>query len=58
MTDCSSAEGAPVTRREAQGLEVFTRPFSTTLASGRRGASRAFDVGILEPHGDDLAGFR
>jgi hypothetical protein len=39
--------------RSDRGLQ--TRPFPYYARLQQEGASRAFDVEILEPHGDDLA---
>src|SRR5437764_8171326 len=49
--------GAPVTGREAKGLEVFNEALAYYGRLQQGGEIESFDTVILEPHGGDLQGF-
>jgi hypothetical protein len=49
--------GAPIAGREAKGLEVFGEALEYYGRLQQEGRIQQFDVGLLEPHGGDLAGF-
>jgi hypothetical protein len=49
--------GAPITGREAKGLEVFNEALQYYGRLQQDGRIKSFDVGLLEPHGGDLNGF-
>jgi hypothetical protein len=49
--------GAPITGREAKGLEVFNEALQYYGRLQQEGRIKSFDVGLLEPHGGDLNGF-
>jgi hypothetical protein len=49
--------GAPITGREAKGLEVFNEALAYYGRLQQEGAIESFDTAILEPHGGDLQGF-
>jgi hypothetical protein len=49
--------GAPITGREAKGLEVFNEALAYYGRLQQDGRIQGFEVGLLEPHGGDLNGF-
>jgi hypothetical protein len=49
--------GAPITGREAKGLEVFGEALAYYGRLQQEGTIESFDTAILEPHGGDLQGF-
>jgi hypothetical protein len=49
--------GAPVTGREATGLEVFNESIEYWAGLEQEGRIESFEVVLLYPHGGDLAGF-
>jgi hypothetical protein len=49
--------GAPITGREAKGLEVFNESLEYYGRLQQEGVIEDFETVILEPHGGDLAGF-
>jgi hypothetical protein len=49
--------GAPVRGREAKGLEVFNESVQQWGQYQQEGKIESFEVGLLYPHGGDLAGF-
>jgi hypothetical protein len=49
--------GAPIAGREMKGLEVFNEALQYYGGLQQEGRIQGFDVGLLEPHGGDLAGF-
>jgi hypothetical protein len=49
--------GAPVTGREAKGLEVFNEALEYWGRLQQEGRIESFEPVILYPHGGDLAGF-
>ena len=49
--------GAPITGREAKGLEVLAESLAYYGRLQQEGAIESFETVILEPHGGDLQGF-
>ncbi len=49
--------GAPITGREAKGLEVLSESLAYYGRLQQEGAIESFETAILEPHGGDLQGF-
>jgi hypothetical protein len=49
--------GAPITGREAKGLEVFNEALAYYARLQQEGVIEGFETAILEPHGGDLQGF-
>ena len=49
--------GAPVTGREAKGLEVFNESVQYWSKLQQDGKIESFEVVLLTPHGGDLDGF-
>jgi hypothetical protein len=49
--------GHPVRGREAKGLEVFNESVQQWGQYQQDGKIESFEVGLLYPHGGDLAGF-
>jgi hypothetical protein len=49
--------GAPITGREAKGLEVFNEALAYYARLQQDGVIESFETAILEPHGGDLQGF-
>lgn len=49
--------GAPVTGREAKGLEVFNEALTYYGRLQQEGVIESVETVILEPHGGELAGF-
>jgi hypothetical protein len=49
--------GAPITGREAKGLEVFNEALAYYARLQQDGVIEGFDTVLLEPHGGDLQGF-
>jgi hypothetical protein len=50
--------GAPITGREAKGLEVFNESVQYWGKLQQDGKIESFEVVLLTPHGGDLEGFR
>jgi hypothetical protein len=49
--------GAPITGREAKGLEVLSESLAYYGGLQEQGVIESFETVILEPHGGDLQGF-
>jgi hypothetical protein len=49
--------GAPITGREAKGLEVLSEALAYYGRLQQEGAIESFETALLEPHGGDLQGF-
>jgi hypothetical protein len=49
--------GAPITGREAKGLEVFSESLAYYGRLQQEGVIESFETVLLEPHGGDLQGF-
>jgi hypothetical protein len=49
--------GAPITGREAKGLEVLSESLAYYGRLQEQGVIESFETAILEPHGGDLQGF-
>jgi hypothetical protein len=49
--------GAPITGREAKGLEVLSESLAYYGRLQEEGVIESFETAILEPHGGDLQGF-
>jgi hypothetical protein len=49
--------GAPITGREAKGLEVLSESLAYYARLQQEGVIESFEMAILEPHGGDLQGF-
>ena len=49
--------GAPITGREAKGLEVLSESLAYYARLQQEGTIESFETVLLEPHGGDLQGF-
>ncbi len=49
--------GAPITGREAKGLEVLSESLAYYGRLQQEGVIESFETVLLEPHGGDLQGF-
>jgi hypothetical protein len=49
--------GAPITGREAKGLDVLSESLAYYGGLQEQGVIESFETVILEPHGGDLQGF-
>lgn len=49
--------GAPITGREAKGLEVLSESLAYYARLQQDGVIEGFETVLLEPHGGDLQGF-
>ena len=49
--------GAPITGREAKGLEVLSESLAYYGSLQEQGVIESFETALLEPHGGDLQGF-